>query len=63
MKKGKSIKNENKNEEKIYDENDIFGYKDIYLEFLKIWIIKINFTKRNIVIIIKNVVFNKFGKK
>ena len=28
-------KNENKNEEKIYDENDIFGYKDLYLEFLK----------------------------
>ena len=28
-------KNENKKEEQIYDENDIFGYKDIYLEFLK----------------------------
>jgi hypothetical protein len=26
---------ENKIEEKIYDENNIFGYKDIYLEFLK----------------------------
>jgi len=28
-------KDENKNEDKIYDENIIFGYKDIYLEFLK----------------------------
>ena len=28
-------KDENKNEDKTYEENVIFGYKDIYLEFLK----------------------------
>lgn len=34
-KKKENKKDENKKEDKIYDENDIFGYKDIYLKFLK----------------------------